>query len=276
MELRSVKVRTILGTVLKLLTAFIFLFPFLWMLSVSLQTSKEITTIPLTLFPHVPQWKNYVEAFHSGPFLLYLRNSILVIFGVVIIQILVMVPAAYAFARYEFPGKHFFFGLVMIAFMTPSQLTFYPIYHMMSKAGLMNTLWPQILPFMTNAFGIFLLRQYFMQIPDELLESARLDNAGPLKIIAKLMLPMSKPALTSIVLFSFVGHWNDYFWPLIITSSTEVRPVTIGVAMLKNTEGAASWHLIMAGNVMLVLPILILYLFFSKYIVSSFTYSGIK
>ena len=164
----------------------------------------------------------------------------------------------------------------MIAFMTPAQLTFYPIYHMMSKAGLMNTLWPQILPFMTNAFGIFLLRQYFMQISDELLESARLDNAGALKVIGKIMLPMSKPALTSVVLFSFVGHWNDYFWPLIITSSTQVRPLTIGVAMLKNTEGATSWHYIMAGNVMLILPVLILYLFFSKYIVSSFTYSGIK
>lgn len=115
-----------------------------------------------------------------------------------------------------------------------------------------------------------------MQIPDELLESARLDNAGALKVMGKIMLPMSKPALTSVVLFSFVGHWNDYFWPLIITSSTQVRPLTIGVAMLKNTEGATSWHYIMAGNVMLILPVLILYLFFSKYIVSSFTYSGIK
>lgn len=276
MEQKRSKAAKLIFGIIDIGIVFLFLFPFLWMLSVSLQTEKEITTIPLTLIPKVPQWKNYVEAFRSAPFLLYLKNSILVILGVVIIQLLVMVPAAYAFAKFEFAGKKLCFGLVLIAFMTPAQLTFYPIYHMMSNAGLMNTLWPQILPFMTNAFGIFLLRQYFMQIPDELLEAARLDNAGVLKIIGKIMLPMSKPALTSIVLFSFVGHWNDYFWPLIITSSTQVRPLTIGVAMLKNTEGAASWHYIMAGNVMLILPILVLYLFFSKYIVSSFTYSGIK
>lgn len=274
--MQDTKAQKLIEYVLKLLLVFLFVFPFLWMLSVSLQTEKEISSIPITLVPKIPQWHNYVEVFQSGLFLLYLKNSILIIIGVVVLQILIMVPAAYAFAKFEFKGKTICFGLVMVAFMTPSQLTFYPIYNMMSKAGLMNSLWPQILPFMTNAFGIFLLRQYFMQIPGELLESAALDNAGTLKIIYKIMLPMSKPALTSIVLFSFVGHWNDYFWPLIMTSSTEVRPLTIGVAMLKNTEGATSWHYIMAGNMMLVLPILIVYIFFSKYIVSSFTYSGIK
>ena len=164
----------------------------------------------------------------------------------------------------------------MIAFMTPAQLTFYPIYHMMSKAGLMNTLWPQILPFMTNAFGIFLLRQYFMQIPDELLESARLDNAGALKVMGKIMLPMSKPGISAIALLSFVGHWNDYFWPLIMTNSDFIRPITIGVARLKDTEGNDQWNLIMAGNMFLVLPILLMYLFASKYIINSFAYSGIK
>ena len=206
MEQQTSKTAKILFGMIDLVIVFIFLFPFLWMLSVSLQTEQEITTIPLTLITKVPQWKNYVEAFASAPFLLYLRNSVLVILGVVVIQLLVMVPAAYTFAKMQFAGKNLCFGLVMIAFMTPAQLTFYPIYHMMSKAGLMNTLWPQILPFMTNAFGIFLLRQYFMQIPDELLESARLDNAGALKVMGKIMLPMSKPALTSVVLFSFVGH----------------------------------------------------------------------
>lgn len=276
MEQHAAKIVRLMGYVMKLLVVFAFIFPFLWMFSVSLQSEKEISSIPITLIPEIPRWSNYVEAFQSGPFLLYLKNSVLVILGVVVLQMLIMVPAAYAFAKYEFKGKNICFGMVMIAFMVPGQLTFYPIYNMMSKAGLMNTLWPQIIPFMTNAFGIFLLRQYFMQISDELLESARLDNAGTLQIIYKIMLPMSKPALTSIILFSFVGHWNDYFWPLIITASTNVRPLTIGVAMLKNTEGATSWHYIMAGNMILVLPILIVYVFFSKYIVSSFTYSGIK
>lgn len=265
-----------IGYFVKSLIVFCFAFPFLWMFSVSLQNSEEITSIPITLFPTIPQWNNYVEAFASGPFLHYLINSIIIIVGIIIIQILVMIPASYAFAKYEFRGKALLFGLVMLAFMTPVQLTFLPIYNMMSRAGLMETLWPQILPFTTNAFGIFLLRQYFMQIPDELIESAKLDNASIVQIIGRLMLPMSKPALTSIMLFSFVGHWNDYFWPLIMTTSERVRPLTIGVAMLKNTEGTAHWNLIMAGNMILVLPILIVYFFCSKRIVSSFTYSGIK
>lgn len=264
------------GYAAKLLVVFIFVFPFLWMFSVSLQNNDEITAIPITLVPSIPQWGNYVEAFTSGPFLQYLGNSVIIIVSIIVIQMAVMIPAAYGFAKYEFKGKNFLFGLVMLAFMTPVQLTFLPIYNMMSKAGLMDTLLPQILPSMTNAFGIFLLRQYFMQIPDELIESAKLDHAGSLKIILKLMLPMSKPALTSIILFSFVGHWNDYFWPLVMTASEKVRPLTIGVSMLKNTEGASSWNLIMAGNMILVLPILIVYCFCSKYIVSSFTYSGIK
>ena len=120
-----------------------------------------------------------------------------------------MVPAAYAFAKCEFKGKNLMFGLVLIAFMTPGQITFLPIYQMMSGWGIMDTLIPQILPFMTNAFGIFLLRQYFMQVPDELIEAARLDNAGSLKIVYRLMLPMAKPAMSTVVLFSFVNHWNE-------------------------------------------------------------------
>ena len=164
----------------------------------------------------------------------------------------------------------------MIAFMTPAQLTFYPIYHMMSKVGLMNTLWPQILPFMTNAFGIFLLRQYFMQIPQEVIEAARLDDAGNLKIMFKVMMPMAKPARITIGLLSFISTWNSYFWPLIMTSSETFRTLPVGIAALKSSETLQMWHIIMAGNVVLVIPILLVYMFASKKIRNSFVYSGIK
>lgn len=247
-----------------------------WMVSVALQTEAEISSSPLTLFPAVPQWINFITAWQKGPFLLYLRNSLSIIVSVIALQMVIMVPAAYAFAKYEFKGKKIMFGLVLIAFMTPGQITFLPIYQMMSDWGIMNSLLPQILPFMTNAFGIFLLRQYFMQVPDELIEAAKLDNAGALKIVYKLMLPMAKPAMSTIVLFSFVSHWNDYFWPLVMTQSTEVRPLTIGIAMLKNTEGVTNWNTIMAGNLILVFPILIVYVLCSKSIIKSFAYSGIK
>lgn len=261
---------------LKAAVILIFLFPFLWMISTSLQTLRETLAFPPTLIPASPQWINFAEAMNAGPFLTYFQNSVVITFSIIVIQLAIMIPAAYAFAKYDFFGNKFFFSLVLLAFMIPGQVTFIPVYLMMAEWGLIRTLWPQILPFMSNAFGIFLLRQYFKQIPEEIIESARLDNAGEFKIMWKIMTPMSKPALATIALFSFVSHWNDYFWPLVMTDSAEVRPLTIGIAMLRATEGISNWHIIMAGNVVLVIPILIVYLFCSRQIVKAFVYSGIK
>ena len=265
-----------LDTLFKIVLLLAFIFPFLWMISTSLQTLEETMRFPPTMIPDIPQWINFVEAMTSGPFLTYAKNSFVVTTSIIIIQLLVMIPAAYAFAKYNFTGKNLLFGLVLISFMIPGQITFIPIYLMMADWGLIHTLLPQILPFMTNAFGIFLLRQYFMQIPEEIIEAARLDNANEFKIMWKVMVPMSKPALATVALFSFVSHWNDYFWPLVMTDSNEVRPLTLGISMLRETEGISNWHIIMAGNVVLVIPILIVYLFCSKQIVKAFVYSGIK
>ncbi|MFC6332809.1 carbohydrate ABC transporter permease [Paenibacillus septentrionalis] len=264
------------GYVLKSLLAAIFIFPFLWMISTSLQTLKETLTFPPTMIPAIPQFINYATAWQSGPFLTYFSNSAIITISIIVIQMLVLIPAAYAFAKYKFKGKTILFGLVLLAFMIPGQVTFIPVYLMMSDWGIGRTLLPQIIPFMTNAFGIFLLRQYLMQVPEELIEAARLDNASELKILWKIMIPMSKPALATIALFSFVSHWNDYFWPLVMTDSASVRPLTVGISMLRETEGISNWHVIMAGNVILVIPILIVYIFCSKQIVKAFVYSGIK
>ncbi|WP_209979294.1 carbohydrate ABC transporter permease [Paenibacillus eucommiae] len=254
----------------------IFIFPFLWMISTSLQTFRETMTFPPTMIPAWPQWVNYADAMKAGPFLTYAKNSVIITLSIIVLQMVVMIPAAYAFAKYKFAGKTLFFGLVLLAFMIPNQITFIPVYLMLADWGISKTLLPQIIPFMSNAFGIFLLRQYFMQIPEEIIEAGRLDNASELKILWHIMLPMSKAALATIALFSFVSHWNDYFWPLIMTDSASLRPLTVGIAMLRETEGISNWHIIMAGNVILVVPILIVYLFCSKQIVKAFVYSGIK
>ena len=265
-----------MGLLFKLIVLAVFVFPFLWMISTSLQTFEETMKFPPTWLPAVPQWSNFVEAMSAGPFLTYAKNSIIVTFSIIVIQMLVMIPAAYAFALYSFKGKKILFGMVLLAFMIPGQVTFIPVYLMLAEMGLIKSLLPQIIPFISNAFGIFLLRQYFMQIPREIIESARLDNANEYKIIRHIMVPMSMPALATIALFSFVSHWNDYFWPLVMTDSAAVRPLTMGIAMLRETEGISNWHIIMAGNVVLVVPILIVYLFASKQIVKAFVYSGIK
>lgn len=204
-------IRRVLNFVLKAIVLIIFVFPFLWMISTSLQTFEETMAFPPTWIPAWPQWKNFADAMSAGPFLTYFKNSVVITFSIIVIQFIVMIPAAYAFAKYEFKSKKLLFGLVLLAFMIPGQVTFIPVYLMLADWGIINTLWPQIIPFMSNAFGIFLLRQYFMQIPQELIESARLDNASEFKIIWKIMIPMSIPALATIALFSFVSHWNDYF-----------------------------------------------------------------
>ncbi|MGN0802016.1 MAG: carbohydrate ABC transporter permease [Candidatus Faecivicinus sp.] len=262
------------GILMKLIVSAIFIFPFLWMISLALQTDQEIAR--LTFIPSSPTLENFARAWKLAPFGKYFRNSIVIIISVIVLQTVVMVPAAYAFAKFDFRGKGVLFGIILIAFMMPIQVTFIPIYYMMADFGWTNTLLPQIIPSMTNAFGIFLLRQYFMQVPDELIEAARLDNASEVQVLARIMLPMSKPGISAIALLSFIGHWNDYFWPLIMTNSDEVRPISIGVQRLKDTEGNDQWNVIMAGNMFLVGPILIMYLFCSKYIINSFAYSGIK
>jgi sn-glycerol 3-phosphate transport system permease protein len=246
------------------------------MLSVSFQTQEETMTFPATFFPKHLQFSNYADAWNSRPFPMFLKNSVIVVVSILVIQLFVMIPAAYAFAKYEFKGKNILFGLVIIAFMTPGQVTFLPVYQMMADWKLLGTLIPQILPFMTSAFGIFLLRQYFKQIPDELIEAAKLDNATERQILMDIILPMSKAALSTFILFNFISHWNDYFWPLVMTNSDKVRPLTVAVKSLHDTEGLTNWNIVMAGNMLLVGPILVVYLVASRNIIKAFTYSGIK
>lgn len=254
----------------------IFLFPFIWMISTSLKTTQEAIQIPPSIIPSKIVIENYLKAWSSGPFLRYLGNSLFITLSVLVIQFIVMVPAAYAFSKIKFKGSNILFGIVLIGLMVPAQITFLPIYMMMSKAELINTYVPLILPFMTSSFGIFLLRQNFMQISDEIIEAAKLDNSSDLKIMFKIMLPMAKPAVITFALFSFIYHWNNYFWPLVMSNSDLVRTLPIGVAMLKESEGVTNWNVVMAGNVMLTAPILLLYTILNNKIKTAFAYSGIK
>ena len=266
----------IVSALLKLLVIFVIAYPFIWMVFTSFKPYAETTVYPPTLFPRQWTTEGYTKALQMVDVWGFLKNSLVVSLSVLVLQYLIIIPAAYAFARCRFRGKGFFFGIVLLGFMIPQQVTFVPVYLMFSKAGLLQSFLPQILPFIANAFGIFLLRQYFMQVPDELIEAARLDNAGELKIIYQLMLPLSKAALSTSVLFSFVNHWNDYFWPMVVTSVEQIRPLTVGIARLKDEESITEWNVIFAGNMFLVLPILVVYMFCSKYIIRAFAYNGVK
>ncbi|MCD8046110.1 MAG: carbohydrate ABC transporter permease [Clostridiales bacterium] len=272
---RKICTKTI-SIALKLLVCLIFLFPFFWMISTSFKTYMESIQFPPTIFPQAPTLEAYVTVFRELDLGMYLKNSVIIIICIVVIQTVVMVPAAYAFSKYEFKGKGIMFSLVMAAFMVPTQITFVTIYIMFSKANLLNTLIPQIIPFGANAFGIFLLRQNFMQVPEEMIEAARLDDASEVKIMTNIMLPMARSTMVTIALLSFISHWNAYFWPLVMTNSEEVRPLTMAIARLKDLDYGIVWPTIMAGNVLLVIPVLVLFLLGSKRIIQAMAYRGIK
>ncbi|HBU82754.1 MAG TPA: carbohydrate ABC transporter permease [Paenibacillus sp.] len=254
----------------------IFAIPFLWMISTSLKSYPETVIFPPKWIPSKVMWSNFQAAWESGPFLKYLLNSVVVSVSILILQFTTIILAAYAFARYSFKGDKLLFGITMVTLMIPGQLIFLPVYLLMSKWGLINNLLALILPFSSSAFGIFMLRQSFMQVQEELIEAARLDQTPEWKIILKIMVPMARPTLVTFALFSFIAHWNDYFWPLVMTTSDAARTLPIGISKLREVDGGAAWHILMAGNMILVVPILIVFLFGQRQIIKAFVYSGVK
>ena len=260
----------------KIVLIIVMAFPFLWMISASFQTVQETIAVPPTLIPGQFNFDNFTEVFKTINVLQYLKNSIIVCVCIVFVQYLIIVPAAYSLAKFDYKAKPLLFGLVMLGQMIPMQITFLPIYFMFSRANLMDSYTALIIPFISNPFGIFLLRQYFMQVPSEVIEAAKLDNASDIKIMFKIMMPMAKSALITIGLLSFISNWNSYFWPLIMTNKDAFRTLPIGIALLKDADSLQRWNIIMAGNLLLVLPMLVLYIFASRKIRNAFVYSGIK
>ncbi len=260
----------------KVALIFIMAFPFFWMISTSLQTLKETIAVPLTILPASPQWQNFSEVFKTINVWVYLKNSIIVCVSVVALQYLIIVPCAYSLAKFDYKAKPLVFALVMLGQMIPMQITFLPVYFMFSKLGWLNSYQAMIVPFISNPFGIFMLRQYFMQVSSEVIEAAKLDDASEIKIMFKIMIPMVKSAIVTLGLLSFISNWNNYFWPLIMTSKEAMRTLPIGISLLKDADNLQRWNVIMAGNLLLVLPMLGLYVVASKQIRNAFVYSGIK
>jgi len=259
-----------------ILLVLVFFFPFFWMVSSSLKTLGETMQFPPTLLPSEPQWSNYDGAISSIPFGKYLLNSVIVTLAVLALQTVTVVPAAYAFSQYRFRGRGLLFGVTLVTMMVPAQLVFLPLFVLFAKMQMINTYWSLILPFATSAFNIFMLRQTFNQMPVELIEAARLDGASEFKIIVRLFLPMAKATLVTCALLTFISTWNDYFWPLVLTTNDAVRTLPVGVASMRASESGINYHLLMAANVLLCLPIMVVYLFANKHIIKAFSYIGDK
>jgi multiple sugar transport system permease protein len=257
--------------------AILFLMPFIWMALTSLKPADEIFSRELTLFPsRLALIENYTEALTKVPLLRYLWNGVIVCAGILMLQILVAMPAAYAFAKIDFRGKTWAWGLVLLALMIPYQATAIPIYVMLHHAGLLNTLSALIVPFTISAFGIFLMRQFFRTVPDDLIHAARLDGMSELELVWRVMLPTAIPALFAFSIFSVVWHWNDYFWPLLVISSPELATPPLGTMYFRNEEAGTNFGPLMAGTVLITAPLVLFFIAAQKRFIEGVTLTGVK
>lgn len=257
--------------------ALIFLAPFIWMVLTSLKPADEVFSRELTLLPtRLAMVENYTEALTRVPLLRYLWNGIVVCAAILVLQILVLLPAAYAFAKLEFRGKTWAWRLVLLALMIPHQATAIPIYVMLHHAGMLNTLSALIVPFSISAFGIFLMRQFFRTVPDDLVHAARLDGMSEFELVWRVMLPAAMPALFAFAIFSVVWHWNDYFWPLLVISSPELATPPLGTMFFRNEEAGINYGPLMAGTVLITAPLLILFIAAQKRFIEGVTLTGVK
>ncbi len=258
------------------LVALVEVFPYFWIATTSLKDLPGVLQFPPSLIPHPAHWENYVKAWQSGPFLRYLVNNIITTFGILAIQLFLACLAAYAFSKLRFPGRDVCFFVVVSCLMVPPQIRFVPIYIMLAKAGLLNTYAALILPYATSALGTFLIREAFASISNDLLDAARIDGANVFQLIFRIMVPIAMPTIVAFSLFSVVYHWNDYFWPLVMTTNETVRTLPLGVALLREEGTGARWHIIMAGNMFVVVPMLLTFLAAQRHIIRAFTFTSLK
>lgn len=271
----SAVLRRVLLYIVLILIAVIMVVPFLWMLSTSLKTQYDAVKIPPVWIPDPPQWENYVKLFTEQPMFQFMLNTIKIVFFVVLGQLFFSSLAAYSFARISFKGRNVVFFFYIATLMVPGQVTMIPTYLMFAKAGLMDNHLALILPAFFSAFGVFLLRQFFMSLPRELEEAAEIDGCNPFMTYWRIMLPLVVPAMLTLGVFTLMNTWNDYMGPLIYLSSPEKYTMTLGIAYFKGVY-TTQWNLVMAGSIVSVVPILIAYLCAQKYFIEGIAFSGVK
>jgi len=265
--------------VLLILGALLSLVPFVWMISTSLKTIGE--ALGSSFFPSELHFENYAEAWERGNFPVYFFNSIKITAISLIGSVSISILAAYGFARIKFPGRELIFGILLSTMMIPAMVTIIPNFLTVTWLGRIGPIkwinnWPALtVPFMGSVFNIFMLRQFFIQIPDELYDAARIDGSGHMRFLFQVVMPLSKAPLMVILVLTFIGSWNSLAWPLLVTNTPEWRPISVGM-MNFVTEAGQEIHYIMAAAFITILPILILYFFTQKQFTESIARSGLK
>ena len=265
--------------IVAVLETLVMVFPLYWMITTSIKSAEEVQLPFPTLFPHSFHPENYLYVLQKANFLKYYWNTIVMTAGILISQVVTGVLAAYGFARGSFKGRDFFFYIVLGALMIPLQVTFIPIYIMCSAWHLNDTYLGLILPEAVSAYYIFMLRNSFLSIDQSYLDAGKIDGLGRLGCILHVLVPMSKASIYTITLVTFTNGWNAYFWPKIIAGNEVRRVLTVGLAYLKNTyagQTVSNYHQIMAGAVLAILPVVILFFIFQKYMMTGYSKAAMK
>jgi len=262
--------------------SFILLFPFYLMVVTSLQTEAQTRRFPPLLTPPTPQWSNYAEALNAAPFVRFMVNSAVVALIIVAGNLVLCSIAGYAFARLRFAGRGLVFGLIMATLMVPFQVTMIPEFLIVKWLG--TNVWDQlgidhlgalVLPTLATAFGIFFLRQFFLTVPIELEEAARMDGTSRLGVLFKIVLPLSLPALSTVAAITFLDAWNSFLWPLIVINTESHMTLPLGLTTFQGSHDT-HWELLMAGNVFSLVPMLLVFFVAQRYFVRSVAATGLK
>lgn len=253
---------------------FVMVMPFLWMVTTSLKPIR-LTYMPPHLFPAYFEWRNYLVAWETAPFGRFYLNSLVMAVSITVGQLLLCSMAGYAFARLRFPGRDLLFLLVLGTMMVPFPVILIPSYLVVQWLGWIDTYQALIVPRLVGAFGIFLMRQYFLTVPYELDEAAQLDGASKLGVLWRIYLPLSGPALSALAIFTFLFAWNDFLWPLIVTNTSEMWPIQAGLAGFQGKYGS-QWVYLMAGTVTATVPAILAFLLGQRRIIEGVALTGLK
>jgi sn-glycerol 3-phosphate transport system permease protein len=245
--------------------------PYAWMVLTSFKTLPEIVADPTAPLPRRLDLGAYHEVFATIPVARYMGVTVFMAVAIAAAQIALALPAGYALAKLRFTGRRTAFLLVLACLLVPAQATFVPVFLLFAKTGLVDTMTALVLPFAASALGTFLVRQALLAVPDEIIEAARMDGASEWTIVYRVLGPVLKPTLVSLFLVSFVFHYSDYFWPLVMTTDDAVRTLPLGVALLREQGTGVRWHIVMAGNVVLSLPVLALFALAQKHLMRAAT-----
>lgn len=250
--------------------------PFIWMLLGAFKTDGEISRVPLTWLPEAPTLDNYVRLFTTLDLPRYLLNSVVVAGAVTLGNLVFSSMAGYALAKMDFRGKRALFLIVMGTLMVPGMVTFVPLFVMVANLNLLNTYAGLILPFLVTPFGVFLMRQFVAEIPDELLEAARLDGASELRSWARVVMPLCGPALATLAILTFVGSWNNFLWPMVAAMTEDMYTLPVGLALFSIGQHSTRYGLLMAGSTVVVAPVLAVFLMLQKHFTRGIATTGLK